>query len=320
MTDSMWAHVRVDATKGVPTPHLLADHLYKVAELAGRFADGYGKDWAHLAGLWHDLGKFRPGFQRYIRQVNNVDAHIEGRIKDRDKTHSAAGALWAERLLIERFGTKGQLMARVLQYLIAGHHAGLDNWDGGLAARLASDDARKEFDEALAQAPPDAVLRPEALVLSLKSAPLGDERSATPGRFALWVRMLFSALIDADFLDTESFMDDARSLSRQGAPGLPVLKTALDAHMSLLAENANDTPVNRHRAHILAQCRLKAIETPGVFTLTVPTGGGKTLASLAFALDHAVRHGKRRVIYAIPYTSIIEQTADTFRSVFAALG
>ena len=218
MTDAMWAHVRVDKTTGVATPHPLNDHLDKVAELAGCFADGYGRDWAQLAGLWHDLGKYRPGFQRYIRLANNVDAHIEGRIKDRDKTHSAAGALWAEHLLTERFGPQGQLMARVLQYLIAGHHAGLDNWDGGLAARLASDDARKEFDEALAQNPPDAVLHPESLALLLKSAPLGDERTAIPGRFALWARMLFSALIDADFLDTESFMDGVEAWREKAPP------------------------------------------------------------------------------------------------------
>lgn len=320
MTETMWAHVRVDPDTGKAVPHLLNEHLSKVGDLAGRFADGYGKDWARLAGLWHDLGKFRPGFQRYIRQANNVDAHIEGRIKDRDKTHSAAGALWAERVLAERFGPSGQLMARVLQYLIAGHHAGLDNWDGGLAARLASEDARKELEEALAQNPPDALLCPDSLALLLKTAPLGDERAATPGRFALWARMLFSALIDADFLDTESFMDRSKSAARTGAPGLAAMKAALDAHMWAMARGADDTPVNRLRADILAQCRRKAIAQPGVFTLTVPTGGGKTLASLAFALDHALQHDKRRVIYAIPYTSIIEQTATIFRSVFAALG
>lgn len=141
------------------------------------FANSYGKDWAHLAGLRHDLGKFRTGFQRCIRLANNVDAHIEGRIRDRDKTHSAARALWAERLLTERFGPQGQLMARVLQYVIAGHHAGLDNWDGGLATRLAGDDARKGFDDALAQNPPVAVLRPNSLALMLKNAPLSDERA-----------------------------------------------------------------------------------------------------------------------------------------------
>jgi CRISPR-associated endonuclease/helicase Cas3 len=320
MTDTTWAHIRVDPDTGKPVPHLLDAHLHNVAELAGRFAEGYGKDWAQLAGLWHDLGKFRPGFQRYIRQANDVDAHIEGRIKDRDKTHSAAGALWAERVLTDRFGPPGQLMARVLQYLIAGHHAGLDNWDGGLAARLASEDAQKEFEEALAQNPPDAVLRPGSLALLLKTAPIGDERATTPGRFALWARMLFSALIDADFLDTESFMDPGKSGSRKGADGLPALKAALDAYMLALAGGADDTPVNRLRAEVLSQCRRKAVAEPGVFSLTVPTGGGKTLSSLAFALDHAVRHNKHRVIYAIPYTSIIEQTASIFRGVFAALG
>lgn len=320
MSDTMWAHVRIDPASSKPTPHLLHDHLHKVADLAGGFASDFGADWARLAGLWHDLGKFRRGFQTYIRQANNVDAHIEGRTKDRDKTHSAAGALWAEHLLTERLGPQGRLMSRVLQYLIAGHHAGLDNWNGGLAVRMASADARQEFEDALAQNPPDAVLHPDTLPLLLKDMPLGDEGTTTPGRFALWVRMLFSALVDADFLDTESFMDEARHSSREGAPGLPALQAALRGHLSALAEHADDTPVNRLRAEILAQCQHKAAKAPGVFTLTVPTGGGKTLSSLAFALDHAIRHGKQRVIYAIPYTSIIEQTADIFRSVFATLG
>jgi CRISPR-associated endonuclease/helicase Cas3 len=115
MKEAMWAHVRVNPVSDLPVPHLLDDHLKKVSDLAGTFAEGFGKDWAQLAGLWHDLGKFRPGFQHYIRQANNVDAHIEGRINDRDKTHSAAGALWAEKLLSDRFGPPGQLMSRVLQ-------------------------------------------------------------------------------------------------------------------------------------------------------------------------------------------------------------
>jgi CRISPR-associated endonuclease/helicase Cas3 len=132
--------------------------------------------------------------------------------------------------------------------------------------------------------------------------------------------MLFSALVDADFLDTEAFLDEARGRARTGAPALASLKSLLDAHMNSISASAPDTRVNRLRADVLRQCRSKAAGLPGVFTLSVPTGGGKTLASLAFALDHAVRHGKRRVVYAIPYTSIIEQTADVFRSVFAALG
>lgn len=320
MEDKNWAHIRGDAANGEVTPHLLVEHLTKVADLAATFAQGFGEDWARLAGLLHDLGKFRPGFQRYIRQANGMDAHIEGRVKDSDKTHSAAGALWAEQLLMERFGPQGQMMARVLQYVIAGHHAGLDNWDGGLAARLDSADAKKELADALSAKPPAELLHPEHITLSLKSLPLGIESGDTPGRFALWLRMLFSALVDADFLDTESFMSESRGQARVGAHGIPALQSALDLHMSALAAGAANTVVNGLRQSILAQCRDKAKKAPGVFTLTVPTGGGKTLASLAFALDHAVLHGKRRVIYAIPYTSIIEQTADIFRSVFAALG
>ncbi|MEO8248715.1 MAG: CRISPR-associated endonuclease Cas3'', partial [Burkholderiales bacterium] len=306
--DRYWAHVRIHPDSGRPVPHLLLEHLHGVADRAATFAASFAGDWARLAGLWHDLGKYRPGFASYIRQANAIDAHIEGHVKDRDKTHSAAGAIWAERLLTERHGAQGRMMARALQYAIAGHHAGLDNWDGGLAARLASEDARRECDEALAACPAPSVLRPESLPSSISGLPLGDERKDIPGRFALWQRMLFSALVDADFLDTEAFLDEGRSVGRGGAPPIPDLKGALDDHMTALGANAPDTPVNRLRADILRQCREKAKRAPGAFTLTVPTGGGKTLASLAFALDHAVAHGKRRVIYAIPYTSIIEQT------------
>ncbi|MBT9609717.1 MAG: CRISPR-associated endonuclease Cas3'' [Aquabacterium sp.] len=315
-----WAHIRVDAVTGEVVPHLLADHLGKVAGLAARFASDFGEDWARLAGLLHDLGKYRSGFQRYIRQANGLDAHIEGRVKDSDKTHSAAGALWAEQLLARELGPQGQMMARVLQYVIAGHHAGLDNWDDGLAARLASDDAQRELADALAADPPLSVLRPDLAGLSLKDLPIGREGADTPGRFALWLRMLFSALVDADFLDTESFMDQGKGVARRGAPSIQALQSALNNHLTSLVSSAADTPVNRVRQGILAQCRSKAIQDAGVFTLTVPTGGGKTLSSLAFALDHAALRGKRRVVYAIPYTSIIEQTADIFRKVFAELG
>lgn len=320
MGSDNWAHIRVDAVTGEVVPHVLADHLGKVADLAARFASDFGEEWARLAGLLHDLGKHRSGFQHYIRQANGLDAHIEGRVKDSDKTHSAAGALWAETLLAEAFGSQGQMMARVLQYVIAGHHAGLDNWDDGLAARLASDDAQRELADALAAHPSQGLLRPDLAGLSLKDLPIGREGGDTPGRFALWLRMLFSALVDADFLDTESFMDEGRGLARRGAPSIPSLQLALNKHLASLASSAADTPVNRVRQGILAQCRGKAKKDAGVFTLTVPTGGGKTLSSLAFAMDHAALRGKRRVVYAIPYTSIIEQTADIFRKVFADLG
>ena len=315
-----WAHAPGPAS--AIAPHRLDDHLRAVGALASGSAPQAMHELAYLAGLWHDLGKRRGGFQRYIRAAGGADAHIEGRVADRDKTHSAAGALWAAEYLGERFGREGLLVARLLQYVIAGHHAGLGNWDGDLAARLSGEDARRERDEALAAPCADDLLRPPAadrLDLRAVLKLLNDATPSQPGRAALWLRVLFSALVDADFLDTEAYFDPAKTVKRAGAPPLARLRPALDRHLEQLGAGAEGR-VNVARASVLRQCREKATLLPGVFRLTVPTGGGKTLASLAFALDHAIAHGHRRVIYAIPYTSIIEQTADVFRQAFAGLG
>jgi CRISPR-associated endonuclease/helicase Cas3 len=308
--DIFLAHCADDG--GTPRAHELAEHLRQVAAGAAASAAHFGSaDWARLAGLWHDLGKYRPGFQRYIRDC--ADAHIEGRVPSKDKTHSAAGALHAIAHLKSHHGLRGEMAATVLAYLIAGHHAGLADWHGGLKGRLASDDARREYTDAIAAAP--ASILENSSALDLKDAVPGG--LLTPGAFALWLRMLFSTLVDADFLDTEAFMDAGKADARGDFPPLAAMHKAYNTHMDSFAA---DTPVRRIRADILRQCRSKAKAAPGLYTLTVPTGGGKTLASLGFALDHALAHDKQRVIYAIPYTSIIEQTADIFRDVFAPLG
>ena len=297
--------------------HLLADHLRAVAALAGGFSQTFdaaepAQRWAYLAGLWHDLGKYRQGFQKYVRFADNADAHIEGKVNGREKTHSAAGALWAMQRLEQTHGAPGKLAARVLAYLIAGHHAGLADWNDGLAQRLADPDSLQELQESLLSHPPDDVLKPDGFIPDLRRIPGGA------GGFALWVRMLFSCLVDADFLDTEAHFDAGKPARRGGFPTLAQMREAFNAHMAALP--VAPTPVNTLRADILRQCRAQAALAPGFFSLTVPTGGGKTLSSLAFALEHAQAHGKRRIVYAIPYTSIIEQTADVFRNVFQALG
>ncbi len=297
--------------------HLLVDHLQGVAALAGDFAQSFdatepAQRWAYLAGLWHDLGKYRPGFQKYVRLANNPDAHIEGKVIGREKTHSAAGALWAMQRLEQTHGAPGKLAAHVLAYLIAGHHAGLADWSDGLQQRLADPDSLQELQESLSANPPDDVLKPNGFTPDLRRIPGGA------GGFALWVRMLFSCLVDADFLDTEAHFDAGKPARREGFPTLAQMRDAFDAHMRALP--VPSTAVNTLRADILRQCRAQAVLAPGFFSLTVPTGGGKTLSSLAFALTHAHAHGKRRIVYAIPYTSIIEQTADVFRNVFNALG
>ena len=296
------AHAARDASGKWRDPHDLVDHLESVGQLAAGFAVHFGADWARLAGRWHDLGKFRPRFQRYIRLASGfeADAHIKGEAGK--APHSTAGAM----LAMDRLGVAG----RVLAYLIAGHHAGLADWFGSLDARFTDPASRAELAESLTEHPPADILDTRDFKANLRNIPGGKDG------FALWVRMLFSALVDADFLDTERYMDPEKFASRNTWPALDSLVPSFDAHMAKLAANAAATPVNALRADILRQCRAAAALDPGLFSLTVPTGGGKTLSGMAFALEHARLHGKRRIIHVIPYTSIIEQTADVFRGIF----
>jgi len=282
--------------------HPLEVHLTGVAALARCFARDIGADWAHRAGLWHDLGKYAPQFQAMIRRESGYDPEelpVPG-----PRNHTTAGALYA----IDKLGPAGRLLA----YLIAGHHAGLPDWQGDTNAAAALSQRLKErshLDVLPLDQIPAAILHPDL-----------PEKQALPGfpdGLHSWLRMLFSCLVDADFLDTEAFMEPDKAALRTPGEDLAALQARLDAYLSRF-NGADPTPVNRLRAEVSRQCREKAALEPGLFSLTVPTGGGKTLASMAFALAHAQRHGKRRVITAIPYTSIIEQTADIYREIFGA--
>ena len=296
------AHVRQDS-RGQWQLHGLEEHLRAVGEIAAGFAQEFAaSDWARLAGLWHDLGKYSLAFQSYIRRKSGYDpeAHLEcsaGRVD-----HSTAGAQHA----VAQCGVHG----RTLAYLIAGHHAGLPDWhtgETGGAALTARMDDKSHLARALAQPVPVEILSQPKPVSTL----LGKSEG-----FALWVRMLFSCLVDADFLDTEKFMDEGKATQRAGYPPIKDMLLHFNAYMADKFSGVDMTPMNRIRTDVLRQCRAKAQEAPGMFSLTVPTGGGKTLSSLAFAVGHAAHHGKRRVIYVIPYTSIIEQTVNIFRGIF----
>lgn len=280
---------------------LLRAHLFATADLASRLAAPLGLSAAaYAAGLFHDLGKYTPEFQK---RLTGAETHVD---------HATAGA----RAMLEHLaaGPEDKLMAELIAYAIAGHHAGLPDRKNDTAACLdlrvkqslpALDPAWKaEIGESVSGLAPPFLrtLRKEDFQFSL----------------SVMGRMLFSCLVDADFKDTEAFYAaiEGRSPDRNWptlAALLPGFRSAFEAHMHDMAPA--QTPLNRLRSDILAHVRGKAAEAPGLFTLTVPTGGGKTLASLGFALDHAQTHGHRRIIYAIPFTSIIDQVVDVFRSV-----
>lgn len=305
MTGIPIAHVRFDA-RGEGIPHPLEDHLSEVGRLAGEFANAFGNgDWGKIAGLWHDLGKYKADFQEYIRARSGYERDEADEGGPGKVDHTAAGAIHA----VERMGLAG----RVLAYLIAGHHSGLPDWikeeapGRGLEERLRE---VRHLEEANLGQPPRRILD-SPLPITL---PCG--RKIDPEFGHLWLRMLFSCLVDADFLDTEAFMDPGKAALRSTLADLAELRERYDRFMEAMQSSAQDTPVNRIRSRILADCREHAVWDPGFFSLTVPTGGGKTLASIGFALDHAIRHGKHRIVVVIPYTSIIEQTAEVLRKVF----
>lgn len=272
--------------------HPLAAHLKATGDRAAEFlaATGAGA-FGRAAGMLHDLGKYTPEFQRHLAGTPIA------------APHSTAGA----QVAMTRYPSA---IGKMLAFCIAGHHAGLANAAKGerslslterLAERVPSLDACWEDEIAL-----DAIDPPQI-------APRSREHIGFCA--AMFVRMVFSALVDADYLDTEAYYADVQGapVRRGGHPSLTELARRLEDHLAALTARAPAGDVNDVRARVLQHVRTHADAPPGMFSLTVPTGGGKTLSSLAFALDHAVQHSLSRVIYVIPYMSIVEQTAAVFR-------
>jgi len=276
---------------------LLEDHLVGTAVLAREFASAFGAgDWGYLAALWHDAGKYSEEFQEMLKA--SVDAHIEHKSKVDHSTFAAqqADQKWC--------AGEGKLLA----YVIAGHHTGLPDGRSNEGSSLS---------RRLAGRLPYRFHCPDNLLNHHKpSLPFTPMKHRAGFEIALFVRMLYSSLVDADFLDTEKYMNLDSFHARLREYKLDDLQSRLFEYLCVLENTAEKTPVNRLRSQILDNCVRAADQSPGLFSLTVPTGGGKTLSSMAFALKHAVKHRHRRIIYAIPYTSIIEQNAAIFRGIF----
>lgn len=279
----------------------LREHLVAVGKLAADFATAFGgRTLAEPMGQLHDLGKYTESFQ----------LRLEG------KSLKVDHATWGARIALKRYS---RLFGHLLAYGIAGHHAGLANGVGGKSRTSLQDRLDSSLPELLSAWQEELTL-PENSELCL---PKGFQPRSDRGMFQLTLlaRMLFSCLVDADFIDTDEFYRRIeRRPPRQGKappPSLQALRERLDTR---LATFRADSEVNQLRADILTHVRKLSAYEPGLFSLTVPTGGGKTLVSLAFALDHAIAHGLRRVIFVIPFTSIVEQNAQVFRDAFGDLG
>lgn len=307
---TVYAHTHPDHPTDRSKWQPLEAHLSEVANKAAKFAESFGStDWAWNAGWLHDIGKTADEFQAYLLRENGLDDSEYDGVDSGRVNHSSAGAALAEEL----FSRPNLPLGRPLAYLAAGHHAGLPDYyetDTGRAAlRIRMEEGHRNL-----RCIREKVKNPVQNLRSVYRLPPYVKKE----QFHLWVRMLFSCLTDADSLDTETFMQPEKAGQRTPFPSLVELKDQLDNHLSDLADRSEQTPVNQARRDVLAACRAAAKKSPGMFSLSVPTGGGKTLSSMSFALDHAVLHGKRRVIYVIPYTSIVEQTANVFAGVFGS--
>ena len=262
------------------------EHQEGVSLMASKFAADFGMaEWGRVLGLLHDKGKEKKAFQQHILKESGKDPLIK---VEGDYRHAYVGALIARQLFPKCY----PLMINALM----GHHRGL--YDAG------------DMKEIMKSPIPDDVTIDEI------NADLEALRLEKPKDIHHLERMLYSCLVDADFLDTEAFMQPEQSKLRGKYDSLQVLEEKLEAYLFRLKEKASDTEVNRIRNEVQNWCIEESANPPGFYSLTVPTGGGKTLSSVLWAIKHAIKNDLKRVIIAIPYTSIITQTASVLRNIF----
>jgi CRISPR-associated endonuclease/helicase Cas3 len=296
------AHVQ-ELENGQWDTQLLEDHLHETAKLTAIFSDEFDSgDWGYALGMVHDSGKATSEWQNYLGNKSGYNEEASSETSGKVE-HSGSGAKLAEEVF-------GKTIGRFLSYCIAGHHTGLPDWIGtpaALAFRLQKSSTKEIYEELKVALPS----------LCPKNPPW--KFSNTGLDISLWIRMLFSCLIDADRLDTEKYMTPEQSEERKGYSTLAELQRRFNNYMDIKTQkpqNHYDELVYNSRQQVLADCRKAAELKECFFSLTVPTGGGKTLSSMAFALKHAEKYDKKRIIYVIPYTSIIEQNAQVFKEVF----
>ena len=328
------AHVR----KSDGQPQSLQTHLTETAEIAKLLAAKLDLDQAgELLGLMHDFGKYSRKFQKYIHDETglfNPDLDDEESTPNGSKVdHSTAGAQWVYREL-RKFGVAqgiGELFGQTLGLCIASHHGEglIDCLDGEgnpkWIERFNKTDelthlteCEQNADEAVQQKARE--LAGENLIRSLLKAVkpiLFDQTTNSKIKefyLGCLTRFLFSCLIDADRINSSDFEREAQKEVHR-LTEKPDWQPAIDKLEAKLAGFENRYPIDEIRRRISDDCLKRAADSQGIYTLTVPTGGGKTLASLRYALHHAQKHNLDRIIYIIPYTSIIDQNAQAVREI-----
>ena len=337
MTPRYIAHIRKSDQK----PQSLQTHLTETAEIAKLLAAKLDLDQAgELLGLMHDFGKYSQDFQEYIKSVTGINPDADDYVLPNGKKidHSTAGAQWVYREL-RKFGAAqgiGELFGQMLGLCIASHHGeGLidcldDEGNAVWKKRFEKDDelthlaeCEQNADEAVQQKARELV--GENLIRSLLKAVkpiLSDPASNDKIKefyLGCLTRFLFSCLIDADRINSSDFEREAQKEVRR-LTEKPDWQSAIDKLEAKLAGFENRPaeeikPIDEIRRKISDDCLKRAADSQGIYTLTVPTGGGKTLASLRYALHHAQKHNLDRIIYIIPYTSIIDQNAQAVREI-----
>ncbi len=295
MLGEFFAHT---PAKGSTNWHGLQEHTEAVANLAAEFGIPLSMvDACRLVGLLHDIGKAQPAFQRYLKDCSHG-------FKGHGANHKTMGAFLAS--LYDKTG--------VSSLIIQGHHSGLQN-------KVDTANAIREVGKSDQAAPSQSLVGAdyqEAITEGANQVTAFAKKNAAD-RLAIefMTRMIFSCLVDADGLDTETHFDPKQAGQRSKVPAdFKLLWSAFRQNQDQLMANANRNDVFDVRKQVYDECVEAGSQRTGVYSLTVPTGCGKTRSSMAFALNHAIAHGHKHIIYAIPYTSIVEQTVDVFRSIF----
>ncbi len=297
--DTLISHLYQNKANGQWVIQSNGEHQRGVAEMAASFAGKFGLgSWGKALGLLHDKGKERIAFQQYIRNVNGLPVGDKRTYPEHH--HAFVGGILAKELM-------GASVLNLLVNQIVSHHTGLHDYDK--LEDVVNDALPDEIDKDTSEI--DKTL----LCQELLESPFSKNR-AEQKHFHHLSRMLFSCLVDADRLDTERFMDRQSWEKRGGLSTITDLLPKLEGYLQNLQLNALDTDVNRIRKKVQEQCCKTSSGEKGFYSLTVPTGGGKTLSSLLWAMKHAVKHNMDRIIIAIPYTSIIVQTASLLKGIF----